>query len=74
MMMKELLSYYQIQSLLLRPFCAKTLVLMVLEHLKWLVQYQEKRILFHWIPSHVGIIGNEERYCYQGLSFMKGHK
>ena len=37
------------------------LVLYILERLHWLVQYQEKRILFHWIPSHVGIIGNEGR-------------
>ena len=35
-------------------------VLYILEHLNWLVQYQEKRILFYWIPSHVGIIGNEK--------------
>ena len=34
------------------------LVLYILERLNWLVQYQEKRILFYWIPSHVGIIGN----------------
>ena len=36
------------------------LVLYILEHLNWLVQYQDKRILFYWIPSHVGIIGNEK--------------
>ena len=36
------------------------LVLYILERLNWLVQYQEKRILFYWIPSHVGIIGNEK--------------
>ena len=36
------------------------LVLDILECLHWLVQYQEKRILFYLIPSHVGIIGNEE--------------
>ena len=36
------------------------LVLKVLECLHWLVQYQEKRILFYWIPSHFGINGNEK--------------
>ena len=36
------------------------LVLYILEHLHWLVQYQEKRILFYWISSHVGIRGNEK--------------
>ena len=36
------------------------LVLNILERLHWLVQYQEKRILFDWIPSHVGTIGNEK--------------
>ena len=36
------------------------LVLYILELHNWLVQYQEKRILFYWIPSHVGIIGNEK--------------
>ena len=36
------------------------LVLYILAHLHWLVQYQEKIILFYWIPSHVGIIGNEK--------------
>ena len=36
------------------------LVLYILERLNWLVQYQEKRILFYWIPSHVGITGNEK--------------
>ena len=35
------------------------LVPKVLERLYWLVQYQEKRILFYWILSHVGIIDNE---------------
>ena len=35
-----------------------TLVLRVLERLNWLVQYQGNRILFYWIPSHVGIIGS----------------
>ena len=36
------------------------LVLYILERLNWLIQYQEKRILFSWIPSHVGIMGNEK--------------
>ena len=26
----------------------------------WLVQYLEKRISFYWIPSYVGVIGNEK--------------
>ena len=37
-----------------------TLLLYILERLHWLVQYQEKRILFYWIPSHVGIRVNEK--------------
>ena len=36
------------------------LVLYILECLNWLVQYQKKRILFYWIPSHVGFRGNEK--------------
>ena len=32
--------------------------LYILERLNWIVQYQ--RISFYWIPSHVGIIGNEK--------------
>ena len=36
------------------------LVLKVLEFIHWLIQYQEKRVLFDWIPSHVGIRGNEK--------------
>ena len=36
------------------------LVLKVLERLHWLVQYKEKRILFYWVPIHVGIRGNEK--------------
>ena len=36
------------------------LVLYILECLNWLVQYQDKTILFYWIPGHVGIIGNEK--------------
>ena len=35
-------------------------VLMHLLVFHWLVQYHEERILFHWIPSHVGIRGNEK--------------
>ena len=35
-------------------------LLYILERLHWLVQYQEKRILFYWISSHVGIRGNEK--------------
>ena len=31
------------------------LVLYILERLNWLVQYQEKRILFYWIPKKVHI-------------------
>ena len=37
------------------------LVLYILECFHWLVQYQEERILFYWIPSHVGIRGNENQ-------------
>ena len=40
--------------------CKHPLVLYILERLHWLVQYQEKRILFYWIPIHVGIRGNEK--------------
>ena len=36
------------------------LVLYILERPNWLVHYQEKIILFYWIPSHVGIRGNEK--------------
>ena len=36
------------------------LVLKVLVRLHWLAQYQERRVLFYWITSHVGIIGNEK--------------
>ena len=36
------------------------LVLCMLERLSWLVQYRDKRILFYWIPGHVGIIGSEK--------------
>ena len=36
------------------------LVLKVLEHLHWLVQCQEKRVLFYWVSSHVSIRGNEK--------------
>ena len=36
------------------------LVLKVLEHLHWLIQYHEKRILFFVIRSHVGIRDNEK--------------
>ena len=32
----------------------------VYAHLPKFIQYQDKRILFYWIPSHVGIIGNEK--------------
>ena len=35
------------------------LVLKRLECLHWIVQYQEKRILFYWIPSHIGIRGEK---------------
>ena len=44
----------------LGPRVDATLVLGVLERLHWLVQYHDKRILFYWIPSHVGIRGNEK--------------
>ena len=37
-----------------------SLDLKVLERLHWLVQYQEKKILLYWIPSHEGIRGNEK--------------
>ena len=62
-MMKGILSFSQIQSLLFRPFQTRTgriLVHKVLERLHWLLQYQEKRILFYWVPSHVGIRGIEK--------------
>ena len=36
------------------------LFLYIMERLHWLVQYQEKRILFYWIPSHVCIGVNEK--------------
>ena len=36
------------------------LVFKKLERLHWLVQYQEKRISFYWIPSQIGIKGNEK--------------
>ena len=35
------------------------LVLKRLERLHWVVQYQEKRISFYWIPSHIGIRGEK---------------
>ena len=37
----------------------------VLNVLHWLVQYQEKRIIFYWIPSHVGIISNEKAGLFE---------
>ena len=36
------------------------LVFKVLECLHWLVQCHKKRILFYWVPSHVGIRHNEK--------------
>ena len=64
MMMKGILSFSQIQNLLFRPFRAKTGHILLLSTYWnasiWLVQYQDKRILFYWIPSHVGIIGDEK--------------
>ena len=47
------------------------LVLYILERLNWLVQYQEKRILFYWIPSHVGIRSNEEAAVLPRLVFRE---
>ena len=53
------------------------LVLCILESFNWLVQYQEKRILFYWILSRVGIRGYKKgRHCCQSCtrSFEKSHK
>ena len=38
---------------------SRSLVLNELERFHWLVQYHEKQIFSYWIPSHVGIRGNE---------------
>ena len=38
----------------------RPLVLKILEPLHWLVQYQEKRILFYCIPNYICIRGNEK--------------
>ena len=60
MMMKGILSFSQsaLQANLGQDW-THPLVPYKLERLNWLVQYQEKRILFYWIPSHVGIIDNK---------------
>ena len=44
----------------------------VLGRLHWLVQYHGKRISFYWLPSHVGIRGNEKVEAAAKADILRG--